>query len=139
MSSVLDAMEALAARFAGIPGLTCHAWPVGELGAPPALVVSPADGDFLSYTVAMGDGVADAQLTIAVFVQYGEDRSAIAELMPYLADTGSQSVYAIVAADPTLGGVVDSALVQAARGFGPYTYGAARYLGVEFPVEVYLS
>jgi hypothetical protein len=94
------------------------------------------DGDLLRET----DGAADLRLTVTVFVPFGEDRAAWEALMPYLADEGAKSVRAIVAADPTLGGVVDSALVLTARNAGPYNFGPPerRFLGAEFPVEVFL-
>lgn len=144
MSDVFDAMEALAGRFTGINGLTCAVGPVENIGTPPALIVEADNGDFLDYQPAMSDGqgnpVADCRLLITVFVQYGESKAARDALRPYLADSGSQSVRAIVAADPTLGGVVDSAIVVSARNLGRYSLGEQerRYLGVEFPVEVML-
>lgn len=140
MSDIFDAMEALAGMFT-IDGLTVAVGPVENIGTPPALVVEAGDGEFLDYRPAMDPGTADATLTITVFVQYGESRAARAALKPYLADTGTHSVFATVNADPTLGGVVDSAQVLAARNLGRYTLGAdqRKYLGVEFPVEVLLS
>jgi hypothetical protein len=140
MSDLFEAMEALAGRFSAVAGLTVAVGPIENIGTAPALIVEAGDGDFLDYQVAMGSGVADARLTITIFVQYGESKAARAELQPYLADSGTRSVYAIVAADPTLGGVVDSAAVLSARNLGRYTFGEQqrRYLGVEFPVEVFL-
>lgn len=140
MSDIFEAMDALAARFASIDGLTAAVGPIENIGTPPALIVEAGDGDFLDYRPTMDPGTADATLTITVFVQYGESKAARDAIKPFLADTGAQSVYAIVAADPTLGGVVDSAQVLSARNLGRYTLGEQqrKYLGVEFPVAVLL-
>lgn len=131
-----QAMEALAAAFGSIPGLSTYAKPPGSIEAP-ALVVSKPSGEFADYSVFMGDG-GDLDLVINVFVQWGDDDAAWDELRTFVAQSGAYSLFAAVNADPTLGGVVDSALVGQPTNFGPYTYGDLRYLGAEMPVEVFL-
>lgn len=138
MTDFLDAMEALAEAFSGISGLKRFSFPPGDLGAPPAIVVSVADGEFADYSPTMDDDVTDVNLVVNVFVQWGENRAAWQKLTPFIAPSGASSLVAAVNADPTLGGVVDSALIGGARNVGPYTWGATRYLGAEFPVEVFL-
>lgn len=138
MTDFLDVMEALAARFSGITGLKCHPFPPGDLGTPPAVVISVADGDFIDYDPTMDDDPTDLDLVVNVFVQWGETRAAWEKLMPFIATTGASSLIAVVNADPTLGGVADSTQIGRARNLGPYTWGATRYLGAEFPVEVFL-
>lgn len=141
MTDVFDAMDALAAVFAGIDGLTTAVGPVDNVtAAPAALVVEAAGGEFLKYQVVMGDGQLDAQLTITVFVQASNLEAARALIRPYIADSGVRSVFALVKAAPTLGGVVTDAAVVAAGNLGRYTLGDTerRYLGVEFTVAVML-
>lgn len=141
MTDVFDAQDALVTLFTGLDGLTAVVGPVDNVtAAPAAIVVDTADGDFLNYLVTMGGDAIDCQLTITVFVQ-GTNLAAARELIrPYLADTGDYSVRALVAADPTLGGVVTDAVVSAASNLGRYTLGDTerRYLGCEFPVAVML-
>jgi hypothetical protein len=140
MTDFLDVMEALAARFVDVDGLAKrHAFPPGDLGTVPAIVVSLGEGEggIADYDVAMGD-VTDLDLIVNVFVQWGDNRAAWSRLTPFLAPTGASSLVAAVNADPTLGGLVDSTRLGQPRNPGPYTYGATRYLGAEFPVEVLL-
>lgn len=141
MTDVFDAMDALCDVFTGIDGLTAVVGPVDNVtAAPAALVVEAADGDFLNYQVVMGDGQLDAQLTITVFVQGTNLEAARTLIRPYIADSGTTSVFALVKADPTLGGVVTDAAVTSASNLGRYTLGDTerRYLGVVFTVGVML-
>lgn len=140
MTDVFDAQDALVALFTGLDGLSAVAGPVDNVtAAPAALVVDTADGEFLNYLVTM-DGQVDCQLTVTVFVQATNLDAARAQLRPFMADDGDRSVRALVAADPTLGGVVSDAVVTAASNLGRYNMGDTerRYLGVEFPVAVML-
>lgn len=140
MTDFFDAQDALVARFDGLDGLTTAVGPVDNItAAPAALLVEAGDGDFLNYLVTM-DGEVDAQLTITVMVQ-GTNLEAARELLrPYMADSGDYSVRAIVAADPTLGGVVTDASVTSAGNLGRYSMGDTerRYFGVTFNVAVML-
>lgn len=140
MTDVFEAMDALGAVFANIDGLTTAVGPVDNVtAAPAALVVDAGDGEFLNYLITMGSQV-DCQLTVTVFVQ-GTNLVAARELIrPYLADAGGFSVRALVAADPTLGGIVTDAVVTSAGSLGRYTLGDTerRYLGVVFQVAVML-
>lgn len=141
MTDFLDVMEALALRFAGVDGLKQrHAFPPGDLGSVPAIVVSVGEdeGGIADYAPTIGGDATDLDLVLNVFVQWGDNRAAWARLMPFLAPTGGASLLAAVDADPTLGGLVDSTQLGKPRNLGPYTYGATKYLGAEFPVEVLL-
>jgi hypothetical protein len=141
MTDVFDAQDALAAVFTGIDGLTATVGPVDNVtAAPAAIVVDTGAGEFLNYLVTMGGDAIDCQLTITVFVQAANLAAARELLRPYLADQGDRSVRALVAADPTLGGIVTDAVVTNASNLGRYTMGDTerRYLGVEFPVAVML-
>lgn len=135
-ATVDEAMEALAEAFAGIDGLSTYARPPGVIEVP-ALVVSLPDGAFANYSVVMGDA-GDLDLVINIFVQWGDDESAWDQLVPFVSQSGAHSLFAAVNADPTLGGVVDSALVGQPTNAGPYTWGLIKYLGVEMPVELLL-
>jgi len=142
MTDVFDALEALRDVLDnGIADLTAVVGPVDNVtAAPAAAVVEVADGDFLNYQVVMGDGQIDAQLTITVFVQATNLDGARALIRPYMADTGDSSVFALVRADPTLGGAVTDAAVLTAGSLGRYSLGDTerRYLGVVFSVAVML-
>lgn len=127
---------ALASVLSGISGLNAHAFKVGSI-TPPAAIVMPAPGDFFLYATA-SDPVHDLDLVIGLFVQWGDDESASAELDAFLSPTSTTSIWAAVDADRTLGGVVASAQVGTARSYGSYEYGGEPYYGCEFPVSVLL-
>lgn len=131
-----EAMDALAAAFSGIDGLSSYANPPGVIEVP-ALVVSLPSGNLADYSVVMGDA-GDLDLVINIFVQWGDDESAWDQLVPFVSQSGPYSLFAAVNADPTLGGVVDSALIGQPTNAGPYTWGAIKYLGAEMPVELLL-
>ena len=137
MSATVDeAMDALAAAFASIPGLSAYAEPPGVIEVP-ALVVSLPDGEFANYSVVLGDA-GDLDLVINVFVQWSDTEGTWDRLLPYVSQSGPYSLFAAVYADPTLGGVVDSTLIGQPTNAGPYTWGAIKYLGAEMPVELLL-
>ena len=140
MTDIWDAMDALVAVFNNIDGLTADIGPVDNITpAPAALLVEAADGEFLNYLVTV-DGAVDAQLTITVMVQATTLLAAKPLLRPYMADSGAQSVRALVAADPKLGNVVSDAVVTSASNLGRYNMGVdeRRYFGVTFNVAVML-
>lgn len=134
---ITAAMQALAAAFSAIPKLSSYAFPPGTIEVP-AVVVSLPSGELGGFSPVMDEGVMDLNLVINVFVQWGDDESAWSQLLPYVAAAGTYSLFAAVNADPTLGGVVDSALLGQPTNLGPYTWGKLQYLGAEFPVEVFL-
>jgi hypothetical protein len=136
-ATFLEAMDALAAAFTSIPGLSTYANPPGVIEVP-ALVVSLPSGNFADYNVVLGGDAADLDLVVNVFVQWGDDEAAWDQLVPFVSQSGPYSLFAAVNADPTLGGVVDSALIGMPTNAGPYTWGAVKYLGAEMPVELLL-
>jgi hypothetical protein len=140
MTDVFDAMDALVAVFDGIDGLTADLGPVDNIvAAPAAVLVEAADGEFLNYLITT-DGEVDAQLTVTVMVQATTLSAAKELLRPYMADGGTASVRALVAADPTLGSVVTDAVITSASNLGRYVIGDTerRYFGVTFNVAVML-
>lgn len=135
MTTVKQAMQALADAFTGIDGLTTYPRPPGTVEAP-AVVVSLPPGELGDYSPVIGQDCMDLTLVVNVFVQWGDDEAAWDQLQPFIDQTGAFSLFAAVNADPTLGGVVDSALPFNPTNYGPYTYGAVQYLGAEMTVEV---
>jgi len=134
---ITDAMQALADAFSTIPGLSAYAFPPGTIEVP-AVVVSLPSGDLGDLSPVMGQDAMDLDLVVNIFVQWGDDPSAWSQLLPYVSPSGASSLFAAVNADPTLGAVVDSALMGRPTNLGPYTWGQLQYLGAEFPVEVFL-
>lgn len=144
MSTFAEAKDALATVLGRLVGTNPDGTPASVTVYPrlpgqivvPAAVIAPGTGSFLSYRTS--NTSHDLNLDVTLFVQRGQDRSTTDKLDAFIADTGNLSVYAAVDADPTLGGVVDSAAVKEAKDWGVWTFGEISYLGVIFSVEVFL-
>ena len=57
--------------------------------------------------------------------------------MDYLARSGSASVFAAFAADPTLGGVVSYAIVTQVSNYGDVEWAGQIFFGADLDVEAY--
>jgi hypothetical protein len=128
-----DVRTALANAVDNVPGLRASASVPGQV-SPPIAVVIPARGTFLTYSVTSEQGVADMSFEVVLLVSYADDRAGQLLLDGYLSATGPNSVRAAVAADPTLGKVVDYAIVTDAADYGLITWGTETYLGARLLV-----
>src|SRR5688572_4612680 len=99
---IADAMQALAGAFSSITGLNTYAFPPGSIEVP-AVVVSMPPGELGDLSPVMDEGVMDLNLVVNVFVQWGDDDAAWAQLLPFTGLSGAYSLFAAVNADPTLG------------------------------------
>jgi hypothetical protein len=102
---------------------------------PPAAVVKPSRGNFVSYQQTF-DGAADLNLDVIVLVATGSDRTGQADLDAYLSTDTASSVWACVQASPTLGGAVSYAYVDRASAYGLMAYNGVEYLACIFTVIV---
>lgn len=136
MTNITAVREALRVRLETIPGLIAHATMPGQI-TPPAAVVTPAQGTFLTYDQTM-DGVDDVLMSITLFVKYNAQDQAQSNLDAYLADTGASSVKAAVDGDIDLDGTAHFAAVTEASNYGIVTFGATgtEYLSCEFAVTI---
>lgn len=102
---------------------------------PPAYIIrlgSPA----ITYATAVTPDAHDYQFSILVLVATAQGAPAQELLDAYLDPTGTDSVYAVIAASPTLGGAAAAALVTTVTNAGLVSWAGADYLGAEFLVEV---
>lgn len=136
-SRLTEVREALAAALvaAEIPGLTVYPF-MPDLITAPAAAVTPAPGDFLTYSTSYDSH--DLTLDVNVFVQRGQPQSSSEQLDSFLDEDGATSIVAAVKADQTLGGVVDNATVTGARNWGIYDFGNVSYLAAVITVEILL-
>lgn len=134
-ATISQARTALAAALV-MDGVQVNAFPPGAINVP-ALVITPSQGEFLSYKDSF-DGQASLTLIVTAFSQRGQERSSNEELDAFLAQSGARSVFAAVENNPTLGGVVSSAAVLSAGNYGSFTFAGAEYLGIALTVEIYL-
>jgi hypothetical protein len=143
MASVTDIREGLKARLDTISGLRAHAWVVGDI-VPPAAIVIPGDPSrksslAIAYDATMGRGSDDFLFTLLILVSNKVERSAQEALDGYLAGSGATSVKAAVEGEDSLGGVAHFTRVVGVRDYGLVTYGGQTYVGAEFMVEVCAS
>lgn len=99
---------------------------------PPAAIVRPLTGVFAS---AHG-GSPTVSFEVVIVVALSSLQTGQRTLDPYLADTGSSSVYATIRADQTLGGVVRGSMVSGWRDYGSLVINGVEYLGARVDVEV---
>lgn len=125
--------QALAATLGTIPGLTAYA-EYAEQITPPAAIIVPTQGSFISY--ATMDGEQNLSLRAVICVARTDSSAGQSSLDPFLATSGSQSVFACLQAAPTLGGVVSYANVAEAASMGPMAVGVIDYLAVHFVVNI---
>jgi hypothetical protein len=126
--------KALASFITAQTGLRATAQADGRIN-PPAAAILPVTGSFIRYDATM-DGTADLSLRALVMVQMGSAGSGQGNLDPYLATTGSQSLYAAFKKDPTAGGAVHFAVVREATGYGVVNHGGVDYLGCSLIIDI---
>jgi hypothetical protein len=125
--------QALAATLAKIPGLNTYGEYAEQITVPAAIIL-PVQGTFLSYVTQ--DGALNVSLRAALCVARADGTGGQALMDPFLATTGTQSVFAALAADPRLGGTVDFAALIEATGYGPISVGAIDYLGCHLIISI---
>ena len=103
--------------------------------APPQAVILPVTGTFITYSVDMS-GSADLSLRVLVLISKADSSDGMDLLDPYLATTGPKSLWAAVQRDPTLGGVVQWAIVREVAGYGVMNHGGIDYLAASVIVDI---
>lgn len=93
--------------------------------SPPAVVVRR---QLTTFDTTFGGESNDTALAVVVFVQFAVPTAAQVALDAYLSPDGTRSIYAAVNADPSLGGVVDFAVVTEAGPDEVVTYQGVDYL-----------
>lgn len=143
MASVTAIRNGIKDRLATISGLRAHAFVVGDV-VPPAAIVIPGDPGrknamAIAYNATMGRGSDDFLFTILLLVANKVERTSQEALDAYLAGSGAQSIYAAIDGEDTLGGVAHFTRVVGVRDYGLVSYGGQQYVGAEFMVEVTAS
>lgn len=132
MADLAVVRAGLAAKLETIEGLRVHET-APESITPPAVVITPTEGEFIRYSTSQDDQSHDLSFLLHLFIERRSDRAGQENLDPYVATSGAQSIPAAV------NGVVagtEYAEVTVARGYGDYTYAAEQFFGCEFEVEV---
>ena len=124
---------ALAAQVALVPGLRVAATFTDV--TPPAAVVMPIQGAFMTYGIT-SDGQVNWLLRIILLTSVGDTKTGQNAMDALLATTGSQSIYLTLQADPSLGGVVSFCEPVEATGYGLMNVDGVDYLGCSLTVQV---
>lgn len=133
MSSTLGQIRtALATTLSTISGLNVYASPPGTVNVPAAVILrrsGPEEetegGSAVGYIFALS-------MLCGLQDQVGSQQS----IDTFISRTGASSVFVALAADDTLGGVVDYAVVTTVERDQLVDYGGVTYLGCDVLVEV---
>jgi hypothetical protein len=136
MASLTAVREALATALSGITGLRVSPIYLGTVN-PPAAIIMPQPRQALRFD-ALGGSVSYL-LRIILLGSYTEDSSSQALMDGYLASTGSTSIAAALAANPTLSGACDYCNMDTVNGYGLMEWSAQQYLGTQILVTVAAS
>lgn len=126
--------KALAAFLTAQTGLRATANQQARV-SPPMAVVLPMTGPVITYSVDM-TGSANLTLRAMLIMSQADSASGMDLMDDYLATTGPKSLWAAVQHDPTLGGVVEWAVVRQATGYGVINHGGIDYLGCSVIVDI---
>ena len=122
-----------------LDGLTVYKSVPGSINAP-AVVIHSGD-DFITYHETMGKNLCSIRLDLTVLVARVDDARALEALDGYLSSgTGvTRSLIDALDADPTLGGSVDTFVVESANGPFINTDGGANLAAATLSLTLYAS
>ena len=132
-ATVTEVKQGLATALGAITGLRAFAYQPDQLNAPIAFPTL----DNLLYHRTMRTALTEMSFTVTVIVCKADSRAAQSQVDPYVSASGAQSVKAAIEADQTLGGKVDSLIVNSAGGYQVISAEDGDYLAVDFNVTVY--
>ena len=136
MTATFSAVRAaLAAYLTSSTGLRATANRFAQIN-PPMAVIMPVTGTFARYSSTFA-GDVDYTVRAIVLVSEGDSLSGQDLIDAYVATSGPSSIWAAVAKDPTLGGVVQSAAVQEVTAYGLMNFSGVDFLAAHFVVSVY--
>lgn len=126
--------EAISSTLGGISGLRSTSSPATTVNTPMAVVL-PAGGVIASYNQTT-DGNVTYYVRVVLLVAESNNKAGTNLADKYIAPDGAYSVAAAIDADPTLGDVVEYALVTSAGDYSILEWAGIPYLAVHFEIEV---
>lgn len=131
-------MAGLATRMQTIPGLNVPDTGIssGQITPPAAIIGVPA---ITNYHATFGRARGELAPTITVLTSTTMDQAGQLLLADYADHSGSSSVAAAVAADQTLGGVVEWCVVDDFRPLGLEEVGLLGYYGGVFSLRLMIG
>lgn len=105
-----------------------------SVNAFPAVLIMPGETD---YDTTYSNSTQEYRYRILILLSGADSPSKLNRICDYVDPTGSDSVYAAIDGDPTLGSSCDSTHVLSNSGIGSVVWGGHTYMSTEFVVEVY--
>jgi hypothetical protein len=133
MASLASVRQALATALGVIPGLRVSPVYQSQIN-PPAAIIMPQPRQSLRFD-ALG-GTVSYLLRIVLLGSAVEDTSSQALMDGYLATTGTSSIAAALAANPTLSGSCDYCNMETVNGYGLMEWAGETYLGTQILLTV---
>lgn len=135
MSTVSQIRTGLVTALSTISGLNTYSAEPGQITPPAAIVITPS----IEYHRSFNSTSALKSYTFRIYVLVAQGLlDEAAHTLDTFADPGSStSVRAAIEADPTLGGVADSLIVESFRPLNSEEVASLQYWGGEFSVTVY--
>lgn len=133
MATVQQVMEGIEARLLTIEGLRVASYAPDQINPPQAIVGVPP---VPNYRASFGSaGELQIQPTITILVSAALDRVGQQKLASYVDKTGTQSVYAAIEADKTLGLSNVECIVRSFQPLGLQDVGVLGYYGGVFTLD----
>lgn len=137
MATLTLARAGAADQLRTVGGLRVHTRAPGVI-VPPAALVVPADGAFLTFDSTMDGDSDDLELIVLLLVSKAKDEKGQERLDAYLAPIGEKSVRAAINAFEPADGIHYMRATEA-RNYGVVEYNSVEYLGCELAVSVSLG
>lgn len=136
MATLVQIMQGIETRLLTIAGLHTNDISPGQITPPCAIVGVPA---VPSYTQTLGPQGWEIFPTVTVLVSAAVTDAGQLALAAYADLSGTNSIPAAIAADKTLGSLVDYCLVESFRPLGNEEVGNVGYYGGVFTLRVVAS
>jgi hypothetical protein len=130
LAQIADGLET---RLATITGLRVFDH-IPDVFAPPCAFVMPEN---VQYWQGFAGGNAEHAYTVTVIVGRTSERASQKTLYAFMNYSGDTSIRAAIEADRTLGGVVQTLLVERSDNVRMISQGEADYLAADFSVRVH--
>jgi hypothetical protein len=134
MATLEAIIQAIETRLQTISGLRTNDISPGQITPPCAIVGIPP---IPSYHATFGVGGRwRIEPTVTVLTSMAMDRAGQQKLLAYADRSGSNSIFAAIEADRTLGGTVEDCVVDSFRPLGQSEVGEIGYYGGVFDLRV---
>lgn len=135
MSTLEQVADAIRDTLAAVDGLSVFDAPPESLH-PPAAVVMPPDIDYRQSFGSGGVGRAEIEVLVLTAPAGSFTDAAFRLLWPYMDASGTKSIFALIEADQTLGGIVEAATVKTFRMMSSEEVAGIGYVGGTFTISL---